>query len=61
MAVHVGEIHTELSGASAPAAGEARQGEGQPRYPGASEDAWRRDAARLAHLQARVCAVDFED
>ncbi|MGW6129726.1 hypothetical protein ACWFNE_06850 [Cellulomonas sp. NPDC055163] len=60
MGVHVGEIHTELSGTSGHPVPETRQGD-QPRYPGAAEDAWRAAAVDLARLRARVYAEDFED
>lgn len=61
MSVHVGEIHTELSGArsgSGQAGGTAPSG---PRYPGAQQDEWRETEAQVRRLQRRVCAEDFDD
>ena len=61
MSVHVGEIHTELTGA--PAQGGGQHGEAQAglKYPGAREDEWRAAQARVQRLRRRVCAEDFDD
>jgi hypothetical protein len=61
MSVHVGEIHTDLSGAR-PHGGEATGG-GEPgaKYPGAHEDEWRMARDEVQRLRHRVCAEDFDD
>jgi hypothetical protein len=62
MAVHVGEIHTELSArSSAAGAADGPPGSPEPRYPGAREDEWRSSQARVLKLRRRVCAEDFDD
>lgn len=70
MAVHVNEIHTQLSptGSAAPTADAAAQpgaggasGAGQPHRPGAAEEAWRRSMARVTQLRCRVAAEAFDD
>ncbi|WP_298942605.1 hypothetical protein [uncultured Microbacterium sp.] len=62
MAVHVGEIHTELSGArGAVAETSGAAGDAASRYPGVREDEWRGIQARIVRLRRRVCAEDFDD
>ncbi len=63
MTVHVGEIHTELSGAGSHAGGAQGVAAAQsgPKYPGAPEDEWRSVQARVQRLRTRVCAEDFDD
>lgn len=63
MAVHVGEIHTELSArSSAPAdAADGGSGSSEPRYPGAREDLWRARQARVTQLRRRVATEDSDD
>jgi len=62
MAVHVGEIHTELSGSRAHGADETESdGEGAPAYLGVHEDEWRGIQDRVGRLRRRVCAKDFDD
>lgn len=62
MSVHVGEIHTELSGTLGPTteASDAA-GEGAPKYPGVREDEWRGIQAHILRLRSRVCAEGFDD
>ena len=63
MAVHVGEIHTELSArpsAPAHAAGGASES-AEPRYPGVRDDRWRTSEARVTQLRQRVAARDSDD
>jgi len=61
MSVHVGEIHTELSGARS--SGGATQGgeQGGAKHPGAREDEWSAAQALVQRLRHRVCAEDFDD
>jgi hypothetical protein len=70
MAVHVDEIHTQLSATttgSAPAVGgggapgHESAGASSPARPGAGEDSWRRAEARVRQLRSRVCAEGFDD
>ncbi|MFH8251259.1 hypothetical protein ACH3VR_12885 [Microbacterium sp. B2969] len=62
MAVHVGEIHTELSGTRAETSGAKDAGpDAPPVYPGAREDEWRGIQSHLSRLRRRVCAEDFDD
>ena len=63
MAVHVGEIHTELTTRSpAPqhAVGGA-PGASEPRHPGAGEDQWRDNESRVLRQRRRTCAEDSDD
>lgn len=57
MAVHVGEIHTELT--TRPSASAAASSDHQ--YPGAREDHWRTTQARIAQLSRRVATADSDD
>ena len=63
MTVHVGEIHTELSGAGSHSGGMqgAAAAPSDPKYPGAREDEWRSAQAQVQRLRTRVCAEDFDD
>jgi hypothetical protein len=65
MAVHVDEIHTQVSAAAPGPGGDqapgSREQGGAPAGPGATEDAWRRTRARVAQLRCRVAAEDFDD
>lgn len=62
MTVHVGEIHTDLSGPRADHTdGAQAEGAAPPRYPGAREDEWRGLQAHVHRLRARVSAEDFDD
>lgn len=63
MTVHVGEIHTELSGAGS-RSGETQGGAAAPsgpKYPDARMDEWRSAQAQVRRLRTRVCAEDFDD
>lgn len=63
MTVHVGEIHTELSGAGSPS-GETQGAAAAPsghKYPDAHVDQWRWAEAQVRRLRTRVCAEDFDD
>ncbi|SEI82771.1 hypothetical protein [Demequina mangrovi] len=62
MAVHVGEVHTDLSsnGAGGGAAA-ASSGEQAPTYPGVNEDRWSAAERRVTELRRRVRAEDFDD
>lgn len=60
MAVHVGEIHTELSPRS-PVPTDSASESSEPRYPGAREDQWRTSHARIAQLSRRVATEDSDD
>jgi hypothetical protein len=62
MAVHVGEIHTDLSGPRAyDTDGAKAEGDATPRYPGAREDEWRGIQTHVHRLRGRVSAEDFDD
>lgn len=63
MTVHVGEIHTEVSGAGSHSGGTqgGAAAPSGPKYPGAAEDEWRSTQAHVQRLRQRVCAEDFDD
>ena len=65
MAVHVDEIHTQVSAsASAHGAGppgRPEQGDAAATGPGAHEDLWRGAEARVHQLRCRVAAEGFDD
>ena len=62
MAVHVGEIHTDLSGPLAHGTDGAKvEGDATPHYPGVREDEWRGIQAHVLRLRDRVSAKDFDD
>jgi hypothetical protein len=63
MTVHVGEIHTELSGTGSRSGGTqgGAASPAGPKYPGAPEDEWRSTQARVQALRRRVAAEDFDD
>jgi hypothetical protein len=65
MAVHVDEVHTQVS-AGTPVqgggpAGHQQEEPGTAARPGAREDSWRRDQARVSQLRCRVAAEAFDD
>jgi hypothetical protein len=62
MAVHVDEIHTEVSSAAQPGTGtQDRSRAGAPSGPWAGEDAWRKARVRVEQLRCRVAAEGFDD
>lgn len=61
MAVHVGELHTDLTGSRPAGAGESPAEQGASAYPGAKEDDWRRVEQRVERLRCRVRAENFDD
>jgi hypothetical protein len=61
MAVHVDEIHTEVSSAQPGTGTQDRWSAGAPSGPWAGEDTWRRARARVEQLRCRVAAEGFDD
>ncbi len=62
MAVHVGELHTELSSTgAAPADDATAAGSAMPPYPGAREDEWRHLEAAVMRSRTRVRSEGFDD
>ena len=64
MAVHVDEIHTNVSAATpGREAGHlaVNQATGASARPGAGDDSWRRSEDQVTRLRRRVAAEDFDD
>jgi hypothetical protein len=57
MAVHVGDMFTDIR----PADSEAPSGDGQPGGGRTAEELWDEARGRSAWLRARTAATDFDD